>query len=132
MMSKTLALSALYASLLLAASPPCWSQAPQQLTLAQAEQTARQNHPLIQASQSLADAATAQVKEARSAYYPVANASLTGALADKDSRIAAGALNNPVIYNRYANGVTVGQLVTDFGRTQELVKSSNLNAQARQ
>jgi outer membrane protein len=48
-----------------------------------------------------------------------------------DSRIAAGGLNNPIIYNRYANGVTVSQLVTDFGRTHELVASSSLHAQAQ-
>jgi outer membrane protein len=41
-------------------------------------------------------------------------------------------LNNPVIYDRYANGVTVSQLITDFGRTHELVKSSNLHAQAQE
>jgi outer membrane protein len=50
--------------------------------------------------------------------------------AEHDSRIAAGALNNPIIYDRYANGATVSQLVTDFGRTHELVKSSSLHAQA--
>ena len=52
--------------------------------------------------------------------------------AENDSRITAGALNNPIIYDRFADGVTVGQLVTDFGRTHELVKSSNLHAQAQQ
>jgi len=36
-----------------------------------------------------------------------------------NSRIAAGVLNNPIIYDRYANGFTVSQLVTDFGRTHE-------------
>lgn len=39
-----------------------------------------------------------------------------------------GGLNNPIIYDRFANGVTVAQLVTDFGRTHELVKSSTLHA----
>src|SRR6202011_4072245 len=49
-----------------------------------------------------------------------------------NSRVAAGGLNNPIIYDRFAEGFTVGQLVTDFGRTHELVKSSNLKAQAQQ
>ena len=52
--------------------------------------------------------------------------------AENNSRIAAGGLNNPIIYDRYANGVTVNQLITDFGRTHELVKSSSLHAQAEQ
>ena len=41
--------------------------------------------------------------------------SVTGADAENNSRIAAGFLNNPIIYERYANGITVNQLVTDFG-----------------
>src|SRR5260370_2941470 len=41
-------------------------------------------------------------------------------------------MNNPIIFDRFAEGFTVGQLVTDFGRTYELVKSSNLKAQAQQ
>jgi outer membrane protein len=108
------------------------AQAIQQLSLQQAEQIATQNHPQIQASTDLASAAKAQVTQARSAYYPTAYGSATGADAENNSRIAAGFLNNPIIYERYANGVTVNQLVTDFGRTHELVKSSNLHARAAQ
>ena len=104
----------------------------QKLTLQEAEQTAIQNHPRIQAAMNLASAAKAQVTEARSTYYPTVYGSLTGADAESNSRIAAGALNNPIIFDRYSNGVTVSQLVTDFGRTHELVKSSNLHAQAQQ
>ena len=104
----------------------------QTLTLQQAEQIAIQNHPLIQAASNLASAAKAQVTETRSAYYPTVYGSLTGVDAENNSRIAAGALNNPIIYDRYANGVTVSQLLTDFGRTHELVKSSDLHAQSQQ
>ncbi|HEY6357730.1 MAG TPA: TolC family protein, partial [Vicinamibacterales bacterium] len=46
--------------------------------------------------------------------------------------ITAGALNNPIIYDRYAGGVTVNQLVTDFGRTHALVSSSSERAQAEE
>jgi outer membrane protein len=108
------------------------AQSVQQLSLQQAEQIAIQNHPQIQAATDLAAGAKAQVTQARSAYYPTAYGSVTGADAENNSRITAGALNNPIIYERYANGVTVSQLVTDFGRTHELVKSSNLHAQAVQ
>jgi outer membrane protein len=72
------------------------------------------------------------VTEQRSAYYPTVFGSLTAADAESNSRITAGALNNPIIYERYSNGITVNQLVTDFGRTHELVKSSSLHAKADQ
>jgi outer membrane protein len=111
---------------------PCRGQASQSLTLQDAEKIAIQNHPQIQAATYLASAAAAQVTEARSAYYPQAYGSLTGVEAEHNSRVAAGGLNNPIIYDRFAEGFTVGQLVTDFGRTYELVKSSNLKAQAQQ
>ena len=106
------------------------SQTAQNLTLLDAEKIAIQNHPQIQAASHLAIAAQAQVTQARSAYYPFAYGSLTGADAQTNSRIAAGGLNNPIVFDRYANGITVNQLITDFGRTHELVKSSSLHAQA--
>ena len=113
---------------------PCRAQAQlatQSLTLAQAEQIAIQNHPLIQAATQLASAAAAQVTEAKSVYYPQVYGNLTGVDAEHDSRVAAGGLNNPIIYDRFAEGVQVNQLVTDFGRTHELVKSSSLHAKAQ-
>jgi outer membrane protein len=109
---------------------PVVAQSTQSLTLEEAEKIATQNHPQIQAAQDVAAAAGQVVRQVRSAYYPTANGSLTGAEAEHDSRIAAGALNNPIIYDRYSNGVMVNQLVTDFGRTHELVKSSSLHAQS--
>jgi outer membrane protein len=109
-----------------------FAQAPQQLTLGQAEQLAIRNHPQIEAASNMALAAKAQVTQARSAYYPVVYGSATAADAENSSRIAAGALNNPIIYERYSNGFMVDQLITDFGRTHNLVKSSDLHAQASQ
>jgi outer membrane protein len=108
------------------------AQTVEKLTLQQAEQIAIRNHPQIQAAMDLAAAAKAQETQTRSAYYPTIYGSLTGAYAENDSRLAAGAINNPIVYNRYANGITVSQLVTDFGRTHELVKSSDLHAQSQQ
>jgi outer membrane protein len=113
-------------------STPVAGQQTQELTLQDAERIAVQNHPLVQGAAALANAAKAQVTEARSSYYPTVYGSATGVDAENNSRIAAGALNNPVIYERYANGITVDQLVTDFGRTHELVKSSDLHAKAQQ
>ena len=114
------------------ACAPVAAQNVQKLSLHEAEQIAIQNHPQIQAAANLASAAKSQVTEQRSAYYPTAFGSVTAVDSENNSRIAAGALNNPIIYERYANGLTVNQLVTDFGRTYQLVKSSNLHAQAAQ
>jgi outer membrane protein len=110
---------------------PCAAQDTQNLSLADAEKIAIQNHPQIQAAGYLAVAAQARVTQARSVYYPQAVGSLTGVESETNSRISAGALNNPIIFDRYANGVAVNQLVTDFGRTHELVKSSSLHAAAQ-
>jgi len=108
------------------------AQSAQQLSLQEAEKISIQNHPQIQAAMNLASAAGAQVTQVRSAYFPTAYGSITAVDSENNSRIAAGAMNNPIIYERYANGITINQLITDFGRTHELVKSSNLHAQAQQ
>lgn len=109
-----------------------FAQSVQKLTLAQAEAIALSNHPQISSFRYNALAANEATREAKSAYYPTAIGSLTGAGADDNSRIAAGGLNNPVILNRYSNGVAIGQLITDFGRTKNLVASSRFRAQAAQ
>jgi outer membrane protein len=111
--------------------PLCLAQAPPSLSRKDAEALALKSHPLIQSSQLNALAARQMVTETKAARYPFAYGSLTGAGALSDSRIAAGGLNNPIIYDRYSNGLTVSQLLTDFGRTHNLVESSNLHAQAQ-
>jgi len=111
---------------------PAGGQATQTLSLQQAEQLAIQNHPQIQSATALASAAEAQVREFRAAYYPNANGSLTGAEAVDTNRIGAGVLNAPQIFDKYANGFSISQLITDFGRTQQVVKSSDLHARAQQ
>ncbi len=113
-------------------SAPASAQTVQTLSLQQAEQIAIQNHPQIQAAMALASAAEAQVREVRAAYYPIANGSLTGAEAVDSNRIGAGVLNAPAVFDKYANGFSISQLVTDFGRTNQLAKSSNLRARAQQ
>ena len=111
------------------APPP---QTGQRLTLADAESIAIENHPRIQAATQLASAAAAQVREVQSLYYPQATGAATGTKAENDSRIAAGFLNSPSVYDKFADGVSVSQLVTDFGRTHELSKSSHYHAQSEQ
>ena len=114
------------------AQPQAQSQPVQRLTLTEAESIAIQNHPQIQAAAQLASAAAAQVKEVQSLYYPQASGAATGTKAETNSRIAAGFLNSPSVFDKFADGVSVTQLVTDFGRTHELSKSSHYHAQAEQ
>src|SRR5258705_6897783 len=118
--------------LVFAAAAPYAALAQTPLSLAQAEQSALQHHPQIQAAHYAALAARQVVREARAAYFPMAFGSLTGADAESGSRIAAGGLNNPIIYDRLAAGATFGQLLTDFGRTHALVESASLTAQAQE
>ncbi|MFZ0820007.1 MAG: TolC family protein [Candidatus Acidiferrales bacterium] len=113
-------------------SPPAPAQVPALLTLDDAHRIALQNHPRIAAAQASAAAASEQITEARSAYFPNLYGSITGVDSDSGSRISAGALNNPTVFDRFATGLTAEQLVTDFGRTQNLVASARLNAQAAQ
>jgi outer membrane protein len=102
------------------------------LSLHDAEARALQNHPQILAGQYAAQAGAETTREARSAYFPAVYGNLTGAEAKDGSRVAAGGLNNPIILDRVAAGVSVSQLVTDFGRTSNLVQTASLRAQALQ
>ncbi len=108
------------------------AQPPQTLTLAQADAIALRHRPRLLASVYAAQAAGQVTRQVRSAYYPSVEGNATGVEAENGSRITAGGLNNPSVYDRYANGVTVDQLVTDFGRTKNLTKSASLGAQAQQ
>jgi outer membrane protein len=107
-------------------------QVPAHLTLEDARRIALQNHPRIAAAQAAASATSEQVTQARSAYFPTLFGSITGAESESGTRIAASMLNNPTVYDRFATGLTAEQLVTDFGRTQNLVASARSQAQAAQ
>jgi outer membrane protein TolC len=101
------------------------------LTLHQAEAIALKNNPQITIGKLQALAAQQNVRETRAALLPSAYLSITGVEAHDNSRISAGGLNNPIIFPRAAAGVTVNQLVTDFGRTSNLVSSSEYRAKAQ-
>ena len=102
-----------------------------QLTLAQAEQIAIRNNPNISVARLLALAQAQVTREVRSAEMPTAIGNLTAVDAHENSRITAGLLNNPSVYDRAAGGLTVSQLITDFGRTHNLVLSAESLAKAQ-
>ncbi len=107
------------------------SSAGPSLTLAQAEQMAIRNNPNVTVARLLALAQAQVTREVRSAEMPMATGDLTAVDAHQNTRITAGLLNNPSVYNRAAGGLTVSQLITDFGRTHFLVRSAQSNAQAQ-
>lgn len=101
------------------------------LTLAQAEQMALARNPNV-SIERLLQLATGQVtREARAGYLPFATGDLTAVDARDNSRLTAGALNNPIVYQRAAGGLTVRQLITDFGRTHNLIRNARSNAKAQ-
>jgi outer membrane protein len=106
------------------------AQSPMHLTLPEAERLAVRNNPSLTAAQLMARAADQTPIEIRSGLQPTVYGSVTGVGADSGSRLAAGALNNPVVYNRLGTGITVNQLITDFGRTRSLIESAKFRAAA--
>ena len=113
---------------------PAFGQTPPmvKLTLAEATSMALKNHPQIQAAQNAASAVGQQVIEARAPYYPIVAGDLTGSGANQEARIGAGALSTSRLFNRYGNGISVAQLVTDWGRTPNLVAAARFRADAAQ
>ncbi len=104
----------------------------QKLSLKDAEELALRQNPQISVAHLLALASQQVTREVRSNLWPTANADITGVDAQENSRITAGGLNNPIIYERAAGGVSVSQLITDFGRTTNLVASAGLSQRAEE
>ena len=100
------------------------------LTIQEAEATALRNNPQITVGKLRALQAREFVREARSALMPEVNLSVTGVDSSPGSRVAAGSLTNPILFPRAAAGASVTQLITDFGRTTNLVASSQFHAKA--
>lgn len=103
---------------------------PTVLSLKYAEALALKNNPQISVARLTALASVQVTREVRSNLWPTATVDLTAVDANAAARITAGALNNPIIYERAAGGAMVSQLLTDFGRTTNLIASANLAAKA--
>ena len=99
------------------------------LSLADAEARTLKNQPRLAAEALRAQALGKRVQQTRSAYFPQLTANLTAVKANGDSAVAAGAVPIEYFHPRCGGG-TLTQLVTDFGRTRELVRSSRLTAQS--
>jgi outer membrane protein len=95
-----------------------------------AEALALKNNPAISVARLTALASEQVTREARSNLWPQVYANLTAVDARANSRITAGSLNNPTVYTRAAGGATASQLITDFGRTTNMIAGVRLQAKA--
>jgi outer membrane protein len=111
--------------------PPLPTAGTMRLTRAQAEQLALKNNPKISAARLLALAQHQVSRESRAAELPNFNGAITAVDANEGSRIAAGAINAPRLLERAGAGVSMNQLLTDFGRTVNLVSYSKLLEKAQ-
>jgi outer membrane protein len=100
------------------------------LTRQQAEQLALKNNPRISIAALLALAQKQVVRETRSSWLPKLNGKLTAVDAEEASRISAGSLDASRLLYHVGAGVDLNQLITDFGRTRNLVASSSFEAKA--
>jgi outer membrane protein len=113
------------------ATQPPSTNGPLTLEAVQAQVVAR--HPLLTAAGLKAMAAHQATLQVRANQLPSLTANLTAVgTADDNTRLAAiNAINNPIIFDRAAAGVSLSQLITDFGRSGNLLDSARDNERAQ-
>lgn len=117
----------------LPAAPPAPSASaqPPRLTQAEAEQMAIKNNPRVSVARLLALAQHQVVRETRAAELPTAIGEVTAEDAQNGSRISAGSLSASRLIEHAGAGGGVTQLITDFGKTANLVAFSKLQEKAQ-
>jgi outer membrane protein len=100
------------------------------MTRVQAEQAALKNNPRVTVSQLLALAQHQVVREARSAELPTANGAITAEKTLEGSRISAGSLTASRLLTHAGAGGNFTQLITDFGKTHNLILTQKLEEKA--
>ena len=101
------------------------------LTLIEAEQMAIKNNPRVSVGRLLALAQHQVVRETRAARLPTGTAAITAEDAEDGSRISAGSLTASRLFEHAGAGGGFTQLITDFGRTGNLMASSKLQEKAQ-
>jgi len=112
------------------ATPPVVAATGEPITRQQAEQMALKNNPHISVAALLALAQKQVVRETRSSELPNLSGNITGEDSEEASRISSGSLSASRLLYHAGAGVVLSQLITDFGRTRNLVASSSLQAKA--
>jgi outer membrane protein len=101
------------------------------LTQADAEKLAIKNNPRVSVAHLLALAQHQVVRETRAAELPTGTADITAENAENGSRISAGSLTASRLIEHAGAGGGFTQLITDFGRTGNLIASSKLQEKAQ-
>ncbi len=101
------------------------------LTRLDAEKIALANNPRIHISQLIARVQHEAVRERRADELPNLNGNVTGVKAVEASRVSSGSLTASRLLNHAGGGVQLSQLITDFGRTPNLIASAKLQEKAR-
>jgi outer membrane protein len=114
-----------------ASAPSQAAQTALRLTRLQAEQLALKNNPRVSVGRLLALAQHQVYREVRSAELPTFTGAITAVDANEGSRISAGTLTASRLFIHAGAGVTLSQLLTDFGRTVNLVGYSKLLEKAQ-
>jgi outer membrane protein len=113
------------------ASPPQPGGVPSTLTRQQAERIALANNPHIHISELIAKVQHQAVRERRADELPNLNGNVTAVEANDGSRLSSGSLTASRLLNHSGGGVSLSQLITDFGHTSNLVASAKLQEKAR-
>jgi len=101
------------------------------LSRLQAEQIALANNPGVRIGQLIARIQHQAVRERRADEMPTLSGNLTAVEANEGSRLSSGYLTASTLLEHAGMGVQIGQLITDFGRTRNLVASAQLQEKAR-
>jgi outer membrane protein len=110
---------------------PTGTGTPILLTRQEAEKLALANNPQIHISQLIARVQHEVVRERRADQLPNLNGSPTAVEANDGSRISSGSLAASRLLNHAGMGMQLSQLITDFGRTSNLISSAKLQEKAR-
>jgi outer membrane protein len=107
---------------------------PERLSLADAQAIALQTHPRIASQGFRAQASGETVKETEAELYPQIYGSANRVFGGANTRVTAppSGITDPSIFARAAAGVSVSQLITDFGRQSDLIAASKLALKSEQ
>ena len=104
---------------------------PAELTLHDAEQIAIRNNPRIRVAQLLARAQHQVYRQTRAGYLPQLDGGAVAAKANSGSRFTFDGLRSTRLITHAGGGLDFHQLLTDFGRTTNLMASSKLYEKAQ-
>ena len=93
---------------------------------------ALQNHPQVLSAEFGSQAAAENVDDVRSAYLPQITGDAVRTFDDRGTVIAAsGGLTSSSVIERGSVGLGLSQLITDFGKTNNLIASSRLELESQ-